>query len=91
MEDAAALGALFSQDIQPSDVPARLEMYEKVRYDRAVTVMMLSRVDNEERSSALSQLKKYVPKAELPKSMPQFLWTSDPVAQAQRLLSTVAT
>jgi salicylate hydroxylase len=44
IEDAGALGALFTSDTTASNVPARLELFESVRRLRASRVQTMSRV-----------------------------------------------
>ncbi|CEL03661.1 hypothetical protein ASPCAL04811 [Aspergillus calidoustus] len=44
IEDGAALGALFPLGTKPGDVPSRLELYMKCRYDRATMVQNYSRL-----------------------------------------------
>lgn len=44
IEDAGALGALFTLDVSASDVPERLALFEEVRRLRASRVQSLSRV-----------------------------------------------
>lgn len=44
IEDAGALGALFSKDILVPQIPHRLVLFEKVRRLRASRVQILSRV-----------------------------------------------
>ncbi|KAJ5339248.1 hypothetical protein N7452_005976 [Penicillium brevicompactum] len=87
-EDGAALGALFTSDTRPDQVSARLELYNKVRYEQALTVMMMSRTQDERRAEMLDELRKYVPNAELPKDMFSFTWPSDPVQNAKHLLAS---
>lgn len=43
MEDAAALGALLPSNTRPEDIPSRLEMYMRCRYDRATMVQNYTR------------------------------------------------
>lgn len=75
-------------DTTPEQVSARLELYNKVRYERALTVMMMSKTHDERRAEMLDELRKYVPNAELPKDMFSFTWPSNPAQDAQRLLAT---
>ena len=72
----------------PEQVAQRLQLYNKVRYDRAVTVMMMSKTHDERRAEMLEELHKYVPNAELPPDMFSFTWSSDPIRDARRLLQT---
>ncbi|KAK8126463.1 uncharacterized protein PG998_002222 [Apiospora kogelbergensis] len=43
MEDAAALAAVLPKGTTPDDVPERLRLYEKIRYERAHTIQEYSR------------------------------------------------
>ncbi|KAJ5833644.1 hypothetical protein N7474_001955 [Penicillium riverlandense] len=85
-EDGAALGGVFPADTRPDQVPHRLSLYNKVRYDRAVTVMMMSKTHDERRAEMLDELRKYVPNAEVPPDMFSFTWPSCPDQDAKRLL-----
>lgn len=85
-EDGAALGTLFTSDVTPEQVPERLEMYNQVRYERAVTVMIMSMTSDDRRGEMLEELRRYVPNAELPKDMVFFSWSSYPAEDARRVL-----
>ncbi|KAI9037629.1 putative salicylate hydroxylase [Aspergillus affinis] len=86
-EDGAALGGVFPADTTPDQVPQRLALYNQVRYDRAVTVMMMSKTHDERRAEMLAELREYVPNAELPANMFSFTWPSRPAEDARRLLA----
>ncbi|TGJ85877.1 hypothetical protein E0Z10_g2861 [Xylaria hypoxylon] len=43
IEDAAALGTVLPKGTYPSDIPERLQLYEKIRYRRAHTIQEYSR------------------------------------------------
>ncbi len=43
IEDAAALGTVLPKGTHPSDVPERLQLYEKIRYERAHVIQEYSR------------------------------------------------
>lgn len=43
IEDGAALGALLPLGVEKGEIPARLELYMKARYDRATMVQNFSR------------------------------------------------
>ncbi|KAJ5813245.1 hypothetical protein N7447_010268 [Penicillium robsamsonii] len=86
-EDCAALGALFPPETTPDQVSTRLELYNKVRYERALTVMMMSKTHDERRAEMVDELRHYVPNAELPKDMFSFTWPSNPAQDVQRLLA----
>ncbi|KAL4928134.1 monooxygenase [Aspergillus undulatus] len=85
-EDAAALGALFTSDTTPHQVPQYLEVYNKTRYEHSITVMMMSKVPNEARAEVLDELRRYVPGASVPEDMFAFAWASDPARRARELL-----
>lgn len=44
MEDAASLGVVLSRGVTRSEVPERLRLYEKFRYERAHTLQEFSRI-----------------------------------------------
>ncbi|KAJ5307276.1 FAD/NAD(P)-binding domain-containing protein [Penicillium atrosanguineum] len=87
-EDAAALGALFTSEMTPEQVPERLQLYNQVRYGHSVTVMMMSKVPDNRRAEMLDELRLYVPAAEVPEDMFSFTWNSYPVQEAQRALTS---
>ncbi|KAI1368724.1 hypothetical protein F5Y08DRAFT_335290 [Xylaria arbuscula] len=43
IEDAAALGTVLPRGTHPSDIPERLKLYEKIRYERAHMIQEYSR------------------------------------------------
>jgi 2-polyprenyl-6-methoxyphenol hydroxylase-like FAD-dependent oxidoreductase len=43
MEDAAALATVLPAGTAPTDVPERLKLYEKIRYDRGHMIQEYSR------------------------------------------------
>ncbi|KAL5042050.1 hypothetical protein BDW71DRAFT_200905 [Aspergillus fruticulosus] len=88
IEDGAALGALFTPDTTPAQVPQRLGLYDKTRYAHSVTVMMMSQRPNERRAEMLDELRRYVPDAQVPDNMVTFTWSSDPAGKARSLLET---
>lgn len=59
---------------------------DRVRYNRATTVMMMSRVNDERRGEMMDELRKYVPSAELPENMWLYAWNSFPAKEAQHLI-----
>lgn len=61
-------------------------MYNQIRYNHAVTVMMMSKTSNERRAEMMDELRTYVPGAELPENMFSFAWASNPTREAERLL-----
>lgn len=49
IEDAATLSVVLPRGTPPQDVPERLRLYEKIRYDRAHTIQEFSRKAGEDR------------------------------------------
>ncbi|KAF1936600.1 FAD/NAD(P)-binding domain-containing protein [Clathrospora elynae] len=89
-EDAATLGALFTADTTPEQVNQRLKIFNEVRYEKAVTVLFMSRVGDQHREEVMSDLKKFIPGAELPDNMWLYAWNSFPVKEAERALASEA-
>ncbi|KAF4548398.1 FAD-binding domain-containing protein 35 [Elsinoe fawcettii] len=89
-EDAAALGALLTSDTTVIDLPRKLQLFNQIRYDRAITVMYMSRVENERRHEMLDDLRQFVPEATVPENMFAYTWESFPVKQAKDLLAADA-
>ncbi|KAK1149697.1 hypothetical protein N8T08_005250 [Aspergillus melleus] len=87
-EDAAALAGVLTADTTPDKLSHRLELYNRLRYSHSVTVMMMSRTNDERRAEMLDELRRYVPNAELPKDMFAFTWPSDPVTEAAHLVAS---
>ncbi|KAE8310892.1 hypothetical protein BDV41DRAFT_566190 [Aspergillus transmontanensis] len=85
-EDAAALGGVMTEDMTIEQIPQRLELYNKIRYKHAVTVMLMSKTHDERRAEMLEELRSYVADAEVPKDMFAFTWPSDPIGEAHRLV-----
>ncbi|KAL4954776.1 hypothetical protein BDW69DRAFT_162418 [Aspergillus filifer] len=85
-EDAAALAGVMTADTTVEQLPQRLELYNKLRYAHAVTVMMMSRINDERRGEMLDELRRYVPGAELPEDMFAYTWPSDPTIEAAQLV-----
>ena len=56
IEDAVALGVVLERGLKRDEVPARLELYEKIRYKRANQIQQYTRIagkDLSENSVAL--------------------------------------
>ncbi|KAI1046444.1 hypothetical protein LB505_013142 [Fusarium chuoi] len=89
-EDAAALGVLFPADTTLDVVPQRLELYNKLRYPRSVTVMFMSKINDERRGEMMDDLRKFVPDAELPPNIFPYLWNNFVLDDAQKALAAAA-
>nr|RBR01147.1 hypothetical protein FVER53263_10647 [Fusarium verticillioides] len=89
-EDAAALGILFPADTTVDDVPRRLELYNKLRYPRSVTVMFMSKINDERRGEMMDDLRKFVPDAELPPNIFPYLWNNFVLDDANEALAAAA-
>ncbi|KAK5059695.1 hypothetical protein LTR84_009578 [Exophiala bonariae] len=85
-EDGAALGALFPRESTTAQISQRLELYNKARYARAVTVMYMSKVNEERRREMMPDLKRFVPDAQFPEHFIKYCWSSFATADAQHLL-----
>ncbi|CAG7921648.1 unnamed protein product [Penicillium olsonii] len=86
-EDAAALAGVVTADTTPDQLSQRLGLYNEARYAHSVTVMMMSRTNDERRGEMMDELRRFVPDAELPKNMFAFTWPSDPVKEAAQLVA----
>jgi salicylate hydroxylase len=89
-EDAAALGTLFSKNTTPEQVRCRLELYNEVRYKRAITIMFNSRVPENRRHEQLDDLRNYIPDAEMPMDIFKYVWSWDVVEAATQALARSA-
>lgn len=67
-----------------------LEVYSKVRYERAVTVLFMSKTHDEKRGEMLAQLREFVPGTVLPSDMFSYTWDSYPARDAERILAGIA-
>ncbi|RDW74559.1 uncharacterized protein DSM5745_07221 [Aspergillus mulundensis] len=85
-EDAAALAGVMTADTTVEQISQRLGLYNKLRYGHAVTVMMMSRTNDERRAEMLDELRRYVPDAEVPKDMFTYTWPSEPIKEAAQLV-----
>ncbi|KAM6509530.1 hypothetical protein FALCPG4_017181 [Fusarium falciforme] len=83
IEDAAAIGALFPAETRSDQVSERLALYNKVRYGRSVTVMFMSRIQDERREDMMDALREFVPDATLPSDMFAYTWASEPLRDAK--------
>ncbi|KAF4865013.1 3-hydroxybenzoate 6-hydroxylase 1 [Colletotrichum siamense] len=86
LEDGAALGALLPYDTLPSQVNRRLQLFNKVRYARTITVMVMSSTSDDRRAEKMPELQRYVPDAILPKNMFEYTWSSYATLEARRAL-----
>ncbi|KAF5671996.1 salicylate 1-monooxygenase [Fusarium heterosporum] len=89
-EDAAALGILFPASTTVADVPKRLKLYNQLRYPRSVTVMFMSKINDERRGEMMDDLRKFVPDAELPPNIFPYLWNNNVLDDAQKALVAAA-
>ncbi|KAI0153204.1 FAD/NAD(P)-binding domain-containing protein [Xylariaceae sp. FL1272] len=87
LEDAAALGSLFSGPTASDEVSDMLKIYNEVRYNHAVTVSFLSRIGNVHCDEVLDDLREFVPDATIPENAWVYAWTSYPAVEVKRLLA----
>lgn len=76
IEDAGALGVLFN-GIETSQVEDRLALFEKIRYNRASRVQLLSRARVGEEMTVEAQVRRYAESPDIcerksPSSFPEF-------------------
>ncbi|KAB2578065.1 Salicylate hydroxylase [Lasiodiplodia theobromae] len=89
IEDAACLGELLTSDATVKDVPERLELYNKLRYERGVTLKCASEVGvlaGVDPDTRLENLRKFVPNGQLPEDVDAYIWLYNPVKEAQEAL-----
>ncbi|KAF7679750.1 salicylate 1-monooxygenase [Alternaria burnsii] len=86
IEDAATLGALFTATTTLDQIGKRLEAYNNIRYEKAVTILFMSRVGDEHREVVMEDLRRFVPGAKMPTNMWLYAWNSFPVQAAQDFL-----
>ena len=69
LEDGVSLGIMLSQGVTPEDVPGRLELYNKARYERASSIQQFSRlVGGDGTEGSADDVPKFQRKTEMPKS-----------------------
>ncbi|OJD32051.1 fad binding domain protein [Diplodia corticola] len=89
VEDAACLGELFTSDATARDVPERLGLYNKLRYERGVTLKITSEVGvlaGVNPDTRLENLRKYVPNGSVPEDPDAYIWLYNPVKEAREAL-----
>lgn len=74
---------MFPAETRPDQVSERLALYNKVRYGRSVTVMFMSRIQDERREDMMDALREFVPDATLPSDMFAYTWASEPLRDAK--------
>lgn len=89
LEDAVALGILVDKSATRTDLARRLEAYNQLRFERAVTVAILGRVDDMSRAKMVPVLQKYVPNAVNPPSIPGYAWTWDVIEESTKALQSL--
>jgi salicylate hydroxylase len=85
-EDAAALAGVLPEATSVDQLPERLDLYNRLRYAHAVTVMIMSRTADERREEMLDEFRRFVPGAVSPECMFGYMWTSDPIGEARRVV-----
>ena len=68
MEDGVALGITLYGASTPEEAEERLRLYERLRYDRASAVQILSNVGQDEVHLVKDRLLQYLPEAKIPSS-----------------------
>ena len=87
IEDAAALGVLLNENTTANQVQERLALYNKVRYERGVTIKYASEnVSEEQVKISKRKLEELCPGASIPEDMAKYLWTEDVISRCRLLL-----
>ncbi|KAK0671452.1 putative salicylate hydroxylase [Cercophora samala] len=73
LEDGCVLGIVLHGASTPGDIERRLEIYEKVRKNRASAIQILSSVGMDQGHLVLNNLESYFPEGEVPKSPPEMV------------------
>ncbi|KAM7212858.1 salicylate hydroxylase [Rhypophila decipiens] len=87
IEDGIAMGIALSGVSSPSDIPQRLDIFEKARRDRASAIQILSNAGQEQVDIIHKEVEKYVgfvPKT--PQEFSHFNWGHDIVRSTELLL-----
>ncbi|KAJ0419056.1 FAD/NAD(P)-binding domain-containing protein [Aspergillus carlsbadensis] len=83
------LAGVLPESTRVEQLPQRLDLYNRLRYAHAVTVMMMSRTADERRDEMLDELRRFVPGAVSPGCMFAYTWASDPIGEAGRVVEGV--
>lgn len=59
VEDGAALGVLFSDLASKDEIPRRLELFQKLRFDRVSAIQLLSSVGQDEIHKVMDTARPY--------------------------------
>lgn len=71
LEDGLALGVVMAGATDTSDLEKRLELYEKIRRNRASAIQLLSNVGQDQSYLVENELLQFLEKEDIPsKSMP---------------------
>jgi 2-polyprenyl-6-methoxyphenol hydroxylase-like FAD-dependent oxidoreductase len=63
IEDAATLGVVFPRDVKKEEITARLELYQKIRMERAHRIQEYSRIAGSDRKEGVKNDSKLLPLA----------------------------
>lgn len=66
MEDAVALGIVLQGVSTPDEIEGRLDLYQKIRQDRASAIQILSNVGSDQCSLVYEDLKEFLAEPDIP-------------------------
>lgn len=66
MEDAVALGIVLQGVSTPDEIEGRLDLYQKIRQDRASAIQILSNVGSDQCNLVYEDLKEFLPEPDIP-------------------------
>ncbi|KAK4174192.1 putative salicylate hydroxylase [Triangularia setosa] len=73
LEDGCVLGIVLHGASTPAEIENRLEIYEKVRRNRASAIQILSSVGMDQGHLVLNNLEPYFPEGQIPKTPPEMM------------------
>ncbi|KAF9872153.1 FAD binding domain-containing protein [Colletotrichum karsti] len=89
IEDGAALGIIFTNVTNPSQVPERLALYEKLRRNRASAIQILSNVGLDQAHLVRNELMEFLEEKHIPKdhrAIMSFNMSYDIISEAVKLM-----
>lgn len=66
MEDAVALGIVLRGVSTPEEIEERLDLYQKIRRDRASAIQILSNVGSDQCHLVYEDLKRFLAESDIP-------------------------
>ncbi|KAI0131931.1 putative salicylate hydroxylase [Xylariales sp. AK1849] len=92
LEDGASLGVLLSGLTSKSEIPARFELFQKIRFDRTSATQILSNAGFDEVDSIQEEAARYVNSVQMPKNQQEihkFFFSYDVVQDSRDQLEAL--